>query len=330
MKIIDVSSYQGTVEWDKVKKAGCEGAILKVIRKDLDADKQFENNWEGCEDAGVTVQGVYNYSYATTVSKAKSDAKAVLDILGDDRHPMVWLDWEWEDLPTGSEAIKIINAYGDVITEGGCKFGVYFGMCYYEDNIKSHMSSMTEAYRKGWIARYPSKSAMDIDDDPSSSKEPDFAGTKYGWQYTSLGSIDGIDGNVDISEWYVETEAEDVADTASESTSDDTYTYNNFFSDSQTIWGKTAAADMLKKTVKVSTTCNRHHKIVTPLERYMSTLGYYSGTIEADSNKTPIYGNGMRKAIILYQTNVVKAVKKYRDGILDAGKATWKKLYNVA
>lgn len=330
MKIIDVSSYQGTVDWKKVIKNGCEGAILKVIRKDLTVDKQFENNWDGCADAGVTVQGVYNYSYATTVSKGKSDAKAVLDILGDDKHPMVWLDWEDDSLPTGSEAIEIINAYGDVITAGGCQFGVYFGMSYYEDNIKSHMSSMTEAYRKGWIARYPSSAAMDFDDDPSSSKKPDFAGTLYGWQYTSLGSIDGIDGNVDFSEWYEDVEAEDVATTTTESTASDAYTYSKFISDSQTIWGKTSAEDMLSKTVKISTTNNTHHKIVTPLERYMSVLGYYSGTIEADNNKTPIYGNGMRKAIILYQTNVVKAAEKYRDGILDAKKATWKKLYNVA
>ena len=43
-KVIDVSSYQGTVDWDKVKAAGVSGAILKVIRKDLDPDKQFENN----------------------------------------------------------------------------------------------------------------------------------------------------------------------------------------------------------------------------------------------------------------------------------------------
>ena len=67
---IDVSSYQGTIDWKKVKAAGIEFAILKVIRKDLNPDKQFERNWAGCELNGVTIQGVYNYSYATTVEKA--------------------------------------------------------------------------------------------------------------------------------------------------------------------------------------------------------------------------------------------------------------------
>ena len=45
-------------------------------------------------ESGVPIQGVYNYSYATTVQKAIGDAQAVLHILGSERHPMVWLDWE--------------------------------------------------------------------------------------------------------------------------------------------------------------------------------------------------------------------------------------------
>ena len=43
-KIIDVSSYQGLVDWKKVKTSGIEGAILKIIRKDLSPDNQFEAN----------------------------------------------------------------------------------------------------------------------------------------------------------------------------------------------------------------------------------------------------------------------------------------------
>ena len=80
-KGIDVSSYQGTVDWKKVKKAGIKYAILKIIRKDLQPDKQFENNWKGCEGAGVPIQGVYNYTYATTVAKAEKDAKRVVFVL---------------------------------------------------------------------------------------------------------------------------------------------------------------------------------------------------------------------------------------------------------
>ena len=68
-KVIDVSSYQGAVDWKKVKAAGIQGAILKIIRKDLNPDKQFEANWAGCEAAGMPVVGVYNYSYATSIER---------------------------------------------------------------------------------------------------------------------------------------------------------------------------------------------------------------------------------------------------------------------
>ena len=90
---IDVSSYQGTINWKKVKQTDVKFAILKVIRKNLNPDKQFENNWRGCTDNGIEIQGVYNYSYATSVAKAVSDANKVLKILNG-RQTMVWLDVE--------------------------------------------------------------------------------------------------------------------------------------------------------------------------------------------------------------------------------------------
>lgn len=51
-KGVDVSSYQGKIDWKKARTAGVEFAILKVIRKDLNPDKQFEANWAGCLAAG--------------------------------------------------------------------------------------------------------------------------------------------------------------------------------------------------------------------------------------------------------------------------------------
>lgn len=79
-KIIDVSVYNGTIDWKKVKKYGCDGAIIKIIRKDLAKDKKFEANYKKCEELGIP-WGVYNYTYATTVAKAKADMELVCDIL---------------------------------------------------------------------------------------------------------------------------------------------------------------------------------------------------------------------------------------------------------
>lgn len=69
--VIDVSAYNGAIDWKKVKAAGVDAAILKIIRKDLLPDKRFEANWNGCKAADMPLAGVYNYSYATTAAKAR-------------------------------------------------------------------------------------------------------------------------------------------------------------------------------------------------------------------------------------------------------------------
>lgn len=193
-KGIDVSSYQGVIDWRAVAGDGVEFAILKVIRKDLAPDKQFERNWAGCHAAGVPVQGVYNYSYATTVSKAKSDAKKVLEILSG-RRAMVWLDVEdgcQEGL--GKTLIDIINAYAGVIVGAGLAFGVYTGQYFYNTYIKPYGGISHPL----WIARYGENNGK-LDE----KYNPQIKGM-IGWQYTSAGAVAGISGNVDLDVWYAD------------------------------------------------------------------------------------------------------------------------------
>ncbi|MCD7820393.1 MAG: LysM peptidoglycan-binding domain-containing protein [Lachnospiraceae bacterium] len=207
IKGVDVSSYQGSIDWAKAAAAGVQFAILKVIRKDLNPDKQFENNWAGCTEADVPIQGVYNYSYATTVAKAKSDAQKVLSVLGD-RKPMVWLDVEDScQKNLGQLLINIINEYGAIITAAGLKFGVYTGLSFYKTYIKPYGSDITYPF---WIAHYPSSTSMLITADPSSSYKPAIDHDLYGWQYSSKGSVSGITGNCDLDELYVAVETENV------------------------------------------------------------------------------------------------------------------------
>ncbi len=220
IKGIDVSSYQGSIDWAKAAAAGVQFAILKVIRKDLNPDKQFENNWAGCTDAGVPVQGAYNYSYATTVAKARSDAQKVLEILGE-RKPMVWLDIEDSTLKNlGQLLINIINEYGTVITAAGLKFGVYTGLSFYKTYIKPYASDISYPF---WIARYPSSVTMPISEDPSDSYTPAIDHDLWGWQYSSKGSVSGITGNCDLDELYVAVETVNVYETATEDTEETTY-----------------------------------------------------------------------------------------------------------
>lgn len=189
---IDVSSYQGVIDWNKVSGAGVEFSILKIIRKDLQPDKQFENNYSGCIASGISVHGVYNYSYANTVEKARKDAARVIEVLNG-RKAVVYMDVEDNCLVgLGENLIKIIDSYAEVITKAGLDFGVYTGYSFYNSYIKPY----GELKYPLWIARYGLNNGS-----IQEKYEPQISGM-IGWQYTSKGSIAGISGNVDLNVWY--------------------------------------------------------------------------------------------------------------------------------
>lgn len=214
MKGIDVSAYQGEIDWAKAKADGAEFAILKVIRKDLKPDKMFEKNYKECERVGELVQGVYNYSYATTVEKAKIDAHRVLDILGN-RKPMVWLDVEDNcQKGLGYRLLDIILAYKKIIIESGRQFGVYTGLSFYNTYLKAYSTYLFDV--PFWIARYPSKSETTIKAPVNILKKPVITNILYGWQYSSTCKINGISGTVDANEWYVKTEKTSYASSVGE------------------------------------------------------------------------------------------------------------------
>lgn len=124
--------------------------------------------------------------------------------------------------------------------------------------------------------------------------------------------------------------AESNINTINTSATSSIYTQDNFIADVCKLLGAKNAKEALSKTVTISATVNKNNKLVTPLERYMKTLGYYSGSIEADNGKTPSFGPNMTKAVMKYQTYVVKfSNTKNIDGVITAGKTTWKKLLGL-
>lgn len=195
MKGIDVSCYQGNIDWKKAKADGVEFAILKIINKSNVRDSKFEQNWNGCEEAGVIIQGVYNYSYATTTAKAKQDANCLVRALNG-RKTMVWLDVEDKcQMGLKSRLIDIIVAYKDVIEKAGLQFGVYTGLSFYNSYIKPYIGGLNIPF---WIARYGTNNgSMNMKNQPQVKN-------MWGWQYTSKGKINGIAGYVDVNEWYVD------------------------------------------------------------------------------------------------------------------------------
>ena len=203
IKGVDVSSYQGKIDWNRVRKTGVSFAILKVVRKDGGADKQFENNWVGCNNAGIPVEGVYNYSYATTVAKAQSDAHRVIEILNG-RRTVVWMDVEDKCLKgLGRKLINIINAYAKVIKDAGLPFGVYTGKDFYKSYLAAYASDLPYDF---WLARYPSGAKIPITTTPNEMYNPKsvlVAPSKfYGWQFSSKGAVDGIPADVDMNIVY--------------------------------------------------------------------------------------------------------------------------------
>lgn len=214
-KLIDVSSYNGVVSWGKAKAYGCQGAILKIIRKDLARDKQFNTNYAACNKNKID-WGVYNYTYATTPKKARADMELICDILDkiDKEHFVygIWFDIEDKIQASLSKAkiAAIINAAQQVVEERGYLFGVYTGMSYYNEHIDRKLVKCNN----WWIARYyQGDKRIQIATNPNQGKKP--AAANIAWQYTSKGRFpkiisSGNSGNFDLNVLYKEPVAKKV------------------------------------------------------------------------------------------------------------------------
>ena len=199
MKGIDVAKWNGVIDWKKVKEDGVQFAILKAINKQCKVEDSFNMNYAGALSVGLPID-VYNYSYATTVSKATSDAQAVLNAINGKKVGTVWLDVEDKiQMNLGMTLIDIINAYKYIIEKAGYGFGVYTGLSFYNTLIKPYHSFID---CKFWIARYPSGAVVDLNFEPNESKKPNIIHALWGWQYTSSGRVSGISGSVDLNIRY--------------------------------------------------------------------------------------------------------------------------------
>lgn len=204
--IIDVSSYNGVVDWESLKKKGVKGGIAKIIRKDLNKDNQFDNNYNALHALKMP-WGVYNYSYATTVSKARSDMNLVCDML--DRCDKTYFKYGvWFDIEDKVQAVlgkatiaDIINAAQDTVESRGYVFGTYTGMSYY----KEHIYGSGVKCRNWWIARYYlGYTAMQLYQEPNANYKPQLPTNICAWQYSSSVEIPatGNGGRGDASVLY--------------------------------------------------------------------------------------------------------------------------------
>lgn len=189
---IDVSAWQGAIDWDTVANYGMDFAILRITEAGNVIDSCFEKNYSGCQKHNIPT-GAYKYSYAMTVAEIQSEARKVVEVLnGRKLQYPVWLDLEWNNQRSlGAEQIhKLAEAFEKIITAAGYKFGIYCNVDWYLNVICSHLKKYDF-----WIARYPSSDNGTLQE----RLRPDFG---VGWQYSSKAKIPGISGTVDRNVFY--------------------------------------------------------------------------------------------------------------------------------
>ena len=195
--VIDVSGWQGDIDWAKAKADGVEGAIIRLgYGEGNNADKKAQRNISECKRLGIPF-GIYWYSYADTPSIAKEEGADVVAKLkqfgvnpSDLAYP-VYYDlekWTWEGHkpPTDPNVYNnIVNNWYSALQSAGYKnLGVYSYTSYLQGPLKH-----ADIYAKTtWVAQYGAR--MGFDSFPTNSR---------GWQYTSTGKVDGISGNVDMN-----------------------------------------------------------------------------------------------------------------------------------
>ena len=190
-KGIDVSHWQGNIDWNKVKKAGIEFAIIKAGGSDAGfyTDSKWEANYKGAKAAGIPIGAYYFVGKdCVTAAAGKADAERFLKILkGKQLEYPVYMDNEAQPASAKVGITEATIAFCETMESAGYFVGVYGSAV---SGFKERMDDSKLTPYADWVAQYTSKCS--------------YKG-KYGiWQYSSKGSVDGISGNVDLDYGYVD------------------------------------------------------------------------------------------------------------------------------
>lgn len=195
--VIDVSVWQNTIDWQAVKNAGVEGAIIRLSYGWGNGfDAQAKRNISECKRLGIPF-GVYVFSYAESAADGASEGADVVNLLrqagvnpGDLSYPVFYDLENWtytgHRSPTSPSVYDgIVNSwYGKLQAAGYNNLSVYS----YTSYLNSALNSSNIHGKTRWIAQYGS--TMQYTAFPTNDR---------GWQYTSGGQISGITGNVDLN-----------------------------------------------------------------------------------------------------------------------------------
>lgn len=204
---IDISEWQGNINWKKVKRSGVEYAIIRIGYRGSDSgaireDRRYLKNIKGALKAGIKV-GVYIYSQAISPAEAKAEANYLLRrIKGYNISMPVVLDYEFYTSSSGRlynahltrrEATDVCKAFCKTVENAGYTPMVYGN----SDMLGNHLygEEIAKDYDV-WLANFGKNDGTDRNFATA------YNGTYSFWQYTSRGKVPGIHGAVDCNFWY--------------------------------------------------------------------------------------------------------------------------------
>lgn len=192
---IDVSKWNGEIDWDVVKAEGVDFAIIRCGYRGsssgwLVEDPYFFQNIQGAKRAGIKV-GVYFFTQAIDLVEAVEEASMVITLLGDTKLDFpIFIDTEGAnggraDNLDAATRTAVVNAFCQTIQNAGLEAGVYASRNWYLNRL-----NIDDLYGyKIWLAEY--------------RETPLYEGNYDLWQYTSSGSVAGIEGRVDLNVSYL-------------------------------------------------------------------------------------------------------------------------------
>lgn len=207
--VIDVSSWQGDIDWAKAKADGVEGAIIRLgFGWGNDADAKAQRNINECKRLGIPF-GIYWYSYAEDASGSRQEGNDVVSKLrqmgvspNDLKYPVYYdlEQWTWtgHTPPTNPNVYNgIVNAWYGALQSGGYQnLGVYS----YTSYLQGPLNNANIYAKTRWVAQYGPQMEFTA-----------FGTNDRGWQYTSSGQINGISGSVDMNAFGNKTYAQNSA-----------------------------------------------------------------------------------------------------------------------
>ena len=184
---IDISSWQGDIAWERVKKAGATFVFVRAAAG-LQADKRFAQNMMGAAAQGIPC-GAYVYSLARTPQQAQAEANFVLGLVKPYtlRLPIAYdIEDKAQSALTNAQRTDLVVHFCTAVAAAGYRPMVYSSLSWFETKFEPVRIA---AYDK-WVARW-------------GTAGPGLPGAKI-WQYTSTGRVDGIAANVDRNISYVD------------------------------------------------------------------------------------------------------------------------------